>query len=86
MSRSGQTTIMFSLLPSLLSLCTSLKLLVSEPMYGKYMRLFLLIQAYRTAENLRDDKKYITSFLNAGWTNDMMTIANLLYLVLYTSQ
>lgn len=37
-------------------------------------------------ENLRNDTKYITSWLNAGWTNDVMTIGNLLYLALITER
>ncbi|KAH9944221.1 uncharacterized protein BXZ73DRAFT_87164 [Epithele typhae] len=31
-------------------------------------------------DNLRPDKKYITSWAAAGWTNDVMTYANLIYL------
>ncbi|KAG6334538.1 hypothetical protein ID866_4554 [Astraeus odoratus] len=36
--------------------------------------------------NLRNDTKYITSWLNAGWTNSVMTIGNLLYLALITER
>ncbi|TFK90807.1 hypothetical protein K466DRAFT_583411 [Polyporus arcularius HHB13444] len=31
-------------------------------------------------DNLRTDTKYITSWISAGWTNDVMTYANLIYL------
>ncbi|KAI0801075.1 hypothetical protein C8Q74DRAFT_465353 [Fomes fomentarius] len=31
-------------------------------------------------DNLRSDVKYITSWISAGWTNDVMTYANLIYL------
>ncbi|KAI0719978.1 hypothetical protein C8T65DRAFT_634490 [Cerioporus squamosus] len=31
-------------------------------------------------DNLRNDTKYITSWISAGWTNDVMTYANLIYL------
>ncbi|KAL4062994.1 hypothetical protein V8B97DRAFT_2026577 [Scleroderma yunnanense] len=41
-------------------------------------------QSFR--DNLRNDTKYITSWLNAGWTNDVMTIGNLLYLALITER
>ncbi|KAH9857996.1 hypothetical protein C2E23DRAFT_855905 [Lenzites betulinus] len=35
-------------------------------------------QSFR--DNLRNDTKYITSWISAGWTNDIMTYANLIYL------
>ncbi|TBU63759.1 hypothetical protein BD310DRAFT_808030 [Dichomitus squalens] len=35
-------------------------------------------QSFR--DNLRNDTKYITSWPSAGWTNDVMTYANLIYL------
>ncbi|KIM70241.1 hypothetical protein SCLCIDRAFT_102054 [Scleroderma citrinum Foug A] len=41
-------------------------------------------QSFR--DNLRNDTKYITSWLNAGWTNDVMTIGNLLYLAMITER
>ncbi|KAJ3482439.1 hypothetical protein NLI96_g6980 [Meripilus lineatus] len=31
-------------------------------------------------DNLRNDTKYITSWISAGWNNDVMTYANLIYL------
>ncbi|KAL6310144.1 hypothetical protein BKA93DRAFT_721989 [Sparassis latifolia] len=34
----------------------------------------------RFRDNLRNDTKYITSWISAGWTNDVMTYANLIYL------
>ncbi|KZO95710.1 hypothetical protein CALVIDRAFT_549873 [Calocera viscosa TUFC12733] len=37
-------------------------------------------------DNLRDDVQYITTFLNAGWTNDVMTIANMIYLAQLTER
>lgn len=41
-------------------------------------------QSFR--ENLRNDSKYITSWLSAGWTNDVMTFGNLIYLALITER
>ncbi|EPQ60426.1 hypothetical protein GLOTRDRAFT_124182 [Gloeophyllum trabeum ATCC 11539] len=38
------------------------------------------------ADNLRPDKQYITSWWSAGWTNDVMTAANLIYLGLITGR
>ncbi|KAI8990457.1 hypothetical protein BD414DRAFT_483706 [Trametes punicea] len=35
-------------------------------------------QSFR--DNLRNDTQYITSWISAGWTNDIMTYANLIYL------
>ncbi|PCH33026.1 hypothetical protein WOLCODRAFT_129563 [Wolfiporia cocos MD-104 SS10] len=35
---------------------------------------------------LRNDTLYVTSWLSAGWTNDVMTIGNLIYLALITSR
>jgi len=37
-------------------------------------------------DNLRSDVKYITSWLGAGWTNDVMTYGNLIYLGLITGR
>ncbi|TFK56649.1 hypothetical protein OE88DRAFT_1670074 [Heliocybe sulcata] len=37
-------------------------------------------------DNLRSDRQYITSWWSAGWTNDVMTAANLIYLGLITSR
>ncbi|VDC00650.1 unnamed protein product [Peniophora sp. CBMAI 1063] len=37
-------------------------------------------------DNLRADTKYIHSWLSAGWTNDVMTFANLIYLGLITDR
>ncbi|KIO28492.1 hypothetical protein M407DRAFT_22382 [Tulasnella calospora MUT 4182] len=37
-------------------------------------------------ENLRNDTKYITTFLDAGWTNDVMTVVNLIYLGMVASR
>jgi len=37
-------------------------------------------------ENLREDTKYITSFVSAGWTNDVMTYMNLIYLAILTER
>ncbi|KAG8976439.1 hypothetical protein FRC05_003682 [Tulasnella sp. 425] len=39
-----------------------------------------------TDENLRNDTKYITTFTDAGWTNDVMTVANMIYLGIITSR
>ncbi|VDB86576.1 unnamed protein product [Peniophora sp. CBMAI 1063] len=36
--------------------------------------------ASRFRDNLRNDTLYIHSFISAGWTNDVMTYANLIYL------
>ncbi|KAG2112418.1 hypothetical protein DEU56DRAFT_201808 [Suillus clintonianus] len=41
-------------------------------------------QSFR--DNLRDDTKYITSWTSAGWTNDVMTYGNLIYLALITER
>ncbi|KAI0031409.1 hypothetical protein K488DRAFT_52104 [Vararia minispora EC-137] len=40
----------------------------------------------RFRDNLRNDTKYITSWISAGWTNDVMTYANLIYLGLITGR
>ncbi|KAG8976438.1 hypothetical protein FRC05_003681 [Tulasnella sp. 425] len=37
-------------------------------------------------ENLRNDTRYITTFTDAGWTNDVMTVANMIYLGIITSR
>ncbi|EED85211.1 predicted protein [Postia placenta Mad-698-R] len=40
----------------------------------------------RFRDNLRNDTQYITSWISAGWTNDVMTYANLIYLGIITSR
>jgi len=40
----------------------------------------------RFRDNIRIDRKYITSWVSAGWTNDVMTYMNLLYLALITER
>ncbi|KAI0001684.1 hypothetical protein BJV77DRAFT_1063103 [Russula vinacea] len=37
-------------------------------------------------DNLRNDTKYITSWISAGWTNDVMTYGNLIYLAMLTER
>ncbi|KAG5647758.1 hypothetical protein DXG03_008481 [Asterophora parasitica] len=37
-------------------------------------------------DNLRNDRKYITSWISAGWTNDVMTYINLIYLAMITDR
>ncbi|KAG8946917.1 hypothetical protein FRC04_011344 [Tulasnella sp. 424] len=37
-------------------------------------------------DNLRNDTKYITTFLDAGWTNDFMTVVNMVYLGMTSSR
>ncbi|KAG9000045.1 hypothetical protein FRB94_005674 [Tulasnella sp. JGI-2019a] len=37
-------------------------------------------------DNLRNDTMYITSFIQAGFTNGLMTVANLIYLAILTSR
>ncbi|KAG6837668.1 hypothetical protein H0H93_004944 [Arthromyces matolae] len=37
-------------------------------------------------DNLRHDRKYITSWISAGWTNDVMTYINLIYLAVITDR
>ncbi|OBZ79026.1 hypothetical protein A0H81_00085 [Grifola frondosa] len=37
-------------------------------------------------DSLHNDTRYITSFLSAGFTNDVMTLGNLIYLALITSR
>ncbi|OSD03265.1 hypothetical protein PYCCODRAFT_1434681 [Trametes coccinea BRFM310] len=41
-------------------------------------------QSFR--DNLRNDTQYITSWISAGWTNDVMTYANLIYLGVLTDR
>ncbi|KAG8906710.1 hypothetical protein FRB99_006308 [Tulasnella sp. 403] len=36
--------------------------------------------------NLRNDTAYVTTLLNAGWTNDVMTIVNMIYLSILTGR
>ncbi|KAF5323560.1 hypothetical protein D9611_005638 [Ephemerocybe angulata] len=40
----------------------------------------------RFRDNLRHDQKYITSWISAGWTNDVMTYINLIYLGIITDR
>ncbi|KAH9961361.1 hypothetical protein BC827DRAFT_343531 [Russula dissimulans] len=40
----------------------------------------------RFRDNLLNDTKYITSWASAGWTNDVMTFGNLIYLALLTER
>ncbi|KAF5371021.1 hypothetical protein D9615_010039 [Tricholomella constricta] len=40
----------------------------------------------RFRDNLRPDRKYIASCISAGWTNDVMTYINLIYLALITDR
>ncbi|KAG2112419.1 hypothetical protein DEU56DRAFT_201839 [Suillus clintonianus] len=40
----------------------------------------------RFRDNLRNDTKYITSWASAGWTNDVITYGNLIYLALITER
>ncbi|KAI0347794.1 hypothetical protein BDW22DRAFT_1349857 [Trametopsis cervina] len=40
----------------------------------------------RFRDNLRSDTKYITSWISAGWTNDVMTYMNLIYLGIITDR
>lgn len=40
----------------------------------------------RFRDNLRNDTKYITSWASSGWTNDVMTYGNLIYLALITER
>ncbi|KAF8078913.1 hypothetical protein FPV67DRAFT_1663582 [Lyophyllum atratum] len=37
-------------------------------------------------DNLRPERKYITSWISAGWTNDVMTYINLIYLGVLTDR
>ncbi|KAM6498742.1 hypothetical protein JOM56_006690 [Amanita muscaria] len=37
-------------------------------------------------DNLKPDQKYITSWIDAGWTNDVITYMNLIYLALVTQR
>ncbi|KAI0074822.1 hypothetical protein K474DRAFT_1600968 [Panus rudis PR-1116 ss-1] len=36
------------------------------------------------SDNLRHDRKYLTSWLSAGFTNDVMTLGNIIYLAILT--
>ncbi|KAH6918153.1 hypothetical protein BKA70DRAFT_1089311 [Coprinopsis sp. MPI-PUGE-AT-0042] len=40
----------------------------------------------RLKDNLREGQKYITTFLSAGWTNDVMTYINLIYVGVLTDR
>ncbi|KZO99639.1 hypothetical protein CALVIDRAFT_354484 [Calocera viscosa TUFC12733] len=40
----------------------------------------------RLTENLKPDVKYISTFVSSGWTNDVMTYGNMLYLALLTQR
>ncbi|KAG1743338.1 uncharacterized protein EDB91DRAFT_1275488 [Suillus paluster] len=40
----------------------------------------------RFRDNLRNDTKYITSWTSSGWTNDVITYGNLIYLALITER
>ncbi|EIN11023.1 hypothetical protein PUNSTDRAFT_85524 [Punctularia strigosozonata HHB-11173 SS5] len=40
----------------------------------------------RFRDNIRNDTKYITSWISAGWTNDVMTYGNLIYLGMITNR
>ncbi|KZT51347.1 hypothetical protein CALCODRAFT_503652 [Calocera cornea HHB12733] len=40
----------------------------------------------RATENLKPDVNYITTFVSSGWTNDVMTYGNMLYLSLLTQR
>ncbi|ETW87012.1 hypothetical protein HETIRDRAFT_307790 [Heterobasidion irregulare TC 32-1] len=37
-------------------------------------------------DNLRNDTRYITSWISAGWTNDVMTYGNLVYLAMISQR
>ncbi|KAI0068090.1 hypothetical protein BV25DRAFT_1793181 [Artomyces pyxidatus] len=37
-------------------------------------------------DNLRNDTQYMSSFISAGWTNDVMTYGNLIYLAMITQR
>ncbi|TCD62408.1 hypothetical protein EIP91_006936 [Steccherinum ochraceum] len=50
---------------------------LAAPKYSPYLR-GPPTDSFR--ENLRSDTKYITSWISAGWNNDVMTYMNLLYL------
>lgn len=47
---------------------------------------YVLTPLSSRADNLRNDTRYITSFLDAGWTNDVMAIVNTIYLGIMTSR
>ncbi|EMD41919.1 hypothetical protein CERSUDRAFT_110476 [Gelatoporia subvermispora B] len=50
---------------------------LDEPEYSPYV-VGPPTESFR--DNLRNDTKYITSWISAGWTNDVMTYANMVYL------
>ncbi|KAG1885499.1 hypothetical protein F4604DRAFT_1890272 [Suillus subluteus] len=59
------------------------------PMYSATFNSQLYVQGpptQRFRDNLRNDTKYITSWISAGWTNDVMTYGNLIYLALITER
>ncbi|KZT02434.1 uncharacterized protein LAESUDRAFT_815288 [Laetiporus sulphureus 93-53] len=55
----------------------------SENAYSPYV---LGPPTSRFRDNLRNDTKYITSWVSAGWTNDVITYANLIYLGVITGR
>ncbi|KIJ97386.1 hypothetical protein K443DRAFT_681533 [Laccaria amethystina LaAM-08-1] len=44
------------------------------------------VPTHHFRDNLRSDMKYITSWISAGWTNDVMTFMNLIYLGMLTNR
>ncbi|KZT51348.1 hypothetical protein CALCODRAFT_138136 [Calocera cornea HHB12733] len=58
-----------------------------EVEYKAYIGQFLMDAPGESFEdNLRSEHQYITSWPSAGWTNDVMTYANLIHLALLTSR
>ncbi|PCH33956.1 hypothetical protein WOLCODRAFT_61728 [Wolfiporia cocos MD-104 SS10] len=59
---------------------------VADDTSHKYSPYVLGPPTQRFRDNLRNDTQYITSWISAGWTNDVMTYANLIYLGVITSR
>ncbi|KII94081.1 hypothetical protein PLICRDRAFT_36319 [Plicaturopsis crispa FD-325 SS-3] len=55
-----------------------------DPLYARNYVLGEPTESYK--DNLREDIQYITSWTGAGWTNDVMTFANLVYMGLITDR
>jgi len=61
--------------------------LTADDEYNEYISQFLMGPPTESFEdNLRPEHQYITSWPSAGWTNDVMTYANLIHLALLTQR
>ncbi|CDO74776.1 hypothetical protein BN946_scf185001.g24 [Trametes cinnabarina] len=62
----------------------------AEDELPEYLRPEMWVEGEAATEHVRDslrnDTGYVTSFLSAGWTNDQITIGNLIYLGMITGR